>query len=145
MDHSKIISEIEAMIALLEQKNVEVSGLLYVAQNSIKNLIHFDLDIKFNVNLFIGKLWLITHEAIKNKYSTHCIPSDIIENAPTSTWNIHLTISKIKEEVNEAKIQYLLEKNARLKEEIIKLKSRASFFSWFRAAASIILPISIFK
>lgn len=145
MKVSEIKTEIDSLIELLKSRNVEVPGVLYVADTCIKNMIYYVIEPKFDTCLFIAKLHLLAHEAIKNVDKTHIVPFDVINNAPRVSWNIHVTLSKIKETVNDLKIKHLIAENGALKVEIQKLKTKSSIFSWFKAAASLILPISILK
>lgn len=124
MDITQIKSEIDAIFDLLKSNGIEEApGVLYVADACIKNIEIYAIEVKFNPNLFVGKLWLIAHEAIKYNNKSHIIPKNVIENTPKPGWNIHVTLTKIKEEVNDCKIAHLISENRALKAELQAYKT----------------------
>lgn len=119
MKISNIKTEIESIFEFLKTNEVEeVPGVLYMAQACTKNIEIYAIEIKFNAELFINSLWLTAHEAIRYNNKSYKIPKTIINNAPKPGWNINVTISKIKEEVNDCKIAHLISENKILKTEL---------------------------
>ncbi|TAF72597.1 MAG: hypothetical protein EAZ53_15580 [Bacteroidetes bacterium] len=124
MEISQIKCEINAIFDMLKLHKIEEApGVLYVAQGCINNIEIYALEVKFQPELFINKLWLVAHEAIKISNNSHVIPIDIINKAPKLGWNIHVTLHKIKEDVNNMKIIHLINENKALKAELMPYKT----------------------
>lgn len=126
MTVSELKLELEEMFKLLKSNGIEEApGVLYVAQGCLNNMGLYALQIKFNADLFLGKLWLTAHEAIRTSNTSHVIPIEIITKAPKPGWDIHVTLHKVKQSVNDMKIRQLISENKTLKAELQAYKSSA--------------------